>query len=122
MAIDLSKLKALKLPSKEIEVEILGEIQKLTITAMGDDLSLDIREMRTELELSEVATRKRLLEKCAGLSAEDANLLCERDGSAAAKIISAILDLSDEFDAERLKIREEAKKKQEVEITEVTES
>lgn len=122
MAIDLSKLKALELPSKEIEVEILGEVQKLTITAMGDDLSLDIREMRTELELSEVATRKRLLEKCARLSAEDATILCERDGSAAAKIISAILDLSDEFDAERLKIREEAKKKQEVEITEVTES
>ena len=112
MAVDLTKLKALELPSKEIEVDILGEIQTVKIFAMGDDLSLDIQELRSDKSsLSEVKIRKRILMQCAGISAEEAELLCSRAGSAAAKIISAILDLSDEFDDAREKIRDEAKKK-----------
>lgn len=120
MSIDLSKLRALELPTEEVEVEILGEIQKVKISAMGDDLSLNIREMRDKSDLAEVKTRKHLLINCAGFSAEDAELLCVKCGSAAAKLIGKILDLSDKFDAEREKIRKEAKKKHSQENTENT--
>lgn len=118
--LDLTKLKALELPTKEIEVEILGEKQKVKISAMGDDLTLDIGDLRKKELKSEVKIRRLLLEKCAGLSPEDAALLCTKGGEAAAKIISAILDLSDEFDAARAEIREAAKKKQSPVNTEST--
>lgn len=121
MPIDLTKLKALELPTKEIEVDILGETQKVKITAMSDDLSLDIRDIRNNNTVHEVKVRKLILTKCAGMSDADAGLLCAKDGSAAAKIISAILGLSDAFDAARAKIREEAKKKHNLESTESTE-
>ena len=120
MAIDLTKLKALELPTKEIEVDILGETQKVKISAMSDDLSLDIRDIRNNNTVHEVKVRKLILTKCAGMSDADAELLCQRDGGSAAKIISAILDLSDEFDAARAKIRKEAKKKHNPESMEST--
>ena len=120
MPIDLTKLKALEFPTKEIEVDILGETQKVKITAMSDDLSLDVRDIRNNNSIHEVKVRKLILTKCAGMSEEDADLLCAKDGAAAAKILSAILDLSDEFDAARAKLREEAKKKHKPASTEST--
>ena len=111
MPIDLTKLKALELPTKEIEVDILGETQKAKITAMSDSLSLDIVDIRNNNTVHEFEMRKLLLTKCAGMSDADAELLCAREGAAAAKIISGILDLTDEFDTARAKLREEAKKK-----------
>lgn len=108
---DLTKLRALEMPKKEIEVEILGEVQKIVISAMGDNISLDIQDIREENECSEVKMRQYLLIHCAGMTEADAKLLCERAGGAAAMIANAILDLSDEFDNERIKIAQEAKKK-----------
>ena len=43
--LDLSKLKALELPKKEISVEILGEEQKLEVQAFGDDIWVDISDI-----------------------------------------------------------------------------
>ena len=109
--LDLSKLKALSIPEKEIEVEILGEPQKLKITAFGDDVSVrmaDIRENKPDE--CEINLRKILLVSCAGLSPDDADLLLQRDGIAASKILSEIFTLSKEFDSERKKIREQAEK------------
>jgi hypothetical protein len=121
MAIDLTKLKALELPTKEIEVEILGEKQTVKVSAMSDDMSLDIRDIQKSGEIYETKTRCYILVSCAGMKPEDAELLCCNDGAAAAAIISAILDLTDEFDKARDKMREEAKKKHEAKSTESTE-
>lgn len=104
--IDLSKLNALELPSEEIEVEILGEKQKCTIFAMGDDVPLDLPDAKRESSM-----RKHLLVACAKLNEKDADALCAKDGRAAAVIVGKILDLTDRFDEERKKIADEAKKK-----------
>ena len=109
--LDLTKLKALELPSEEIEVEIMGEKQTLTITALGDDMTLDFNDIRKKNELYEVKQRKYALTRCAGLTDEQADLLCAKAGEVVAEIITKILNLTEKFDAERLKIKEEAKKK-----------
>ncbi len=109
--LDLKKLEAVAMPSKDIEIDIMGETQTVTISAMGDNNTLDIADLKKKETFSEYKIRCYVLEKCAGLSPKDAALLCTKDGEAAAKIISAILDLSDEFDAARAETREAAKKK-----------
>lgn len=109
--LDLSKLKALSMPEKEIEVEILGEKQKLKISAFGDDVSVrmaDIRENKPDE--CEINLRKILLVSCAGLSLEDAEILLQKDGAAASKILSGIFSLANDFDQERKKIKEQAEK------------
>jgi hypothetical protein len=120
MPIDLSKLKALELPSKEIEVEILGEVQKVKITAMGDDMSLDIKDIQDSTPIHEVKVRKLFLTRCAGATDEQADILCQRAGNAVARIINAVLDLTSEFDAARDQLRKEAKKKFKPESSEGT--
>lgn len=112
--LDLSKLKALELPKKRIEVKIIGERQSLEISAFGDDISVrmaDIRENKPDE--CEINLRKILLVSCAGLSPEDADLLLQKDGEAASKILSEIFLLANEFDRERQKIREQAEKNSE---------
>ena len=110
--LDLSKLKALELPKKEIEVEILGEVQKVEISAFGDDIYLELADIKdTNPTNSEYLSRKLLLVKCAGLTDDDAKILLSKDGKAATKIMSAIFEITDAFDLERKKIRENAKKK-----------
>lgn len=111
MTIDLTKLKALELPTKEIDIEVLGDAQKVKIMAMSDEISLNIRDIRDSGEISEVKVRQHLLKSCANFSDEEARLLCQKDGAAVALIISAILDLTEKFDKERARIRKEAKKK-----------
>lgn len=112
--LDLSKLKALELPKKEIEVEILGEVQKVEISAFGDDIYLELADIKdTNPTNSEYLSRKLLLVNCAGLTEDDAKILLSKDGKAAAKIMSAIFEITDAFDSERKKIRENAKKKSE---------
>lgn len=43
--IDLSKLKELELPTKEIEVDILGEAQKTVVTAMPMTFAVKIANL-----------------------------------------------------------------------------
>lgn len=112
MAIDLTKLKALALPSKEITVDLLGEPQTLTITAFGDEVSLNMADIWDNFKSDgTVRVRTMLLQNCAGLSAEDASLLLARDGAAASKILNEIFALTDEFEQKRREVREAAKKK-----------
>ena len=110
--LDLSKLKALELPKKEVEVEILGELQKVEISAFGDDICLELADIKDFNPTNcEYLSRKILLNKCAGLSDDDAKILLSKDGRAATKILTEIFEITDAFDAERKKIRENAKKK-----------
>ena len=110
--LDLSKLKALELPKKEVEVEILGELQKVEVSAFGDDIYLELSDIKDSNPTNcEYLSRKILLNKCAGLSDDDAKILLSKDGRAATKILTYIFEITDAFDAERKKIRENAKKK-----------
>ena len=113
MALDLSRLDALKLPEKEIEVSILGgDPVKLTITAYDDAVSLDIAgTAEAHPEESERRVRVLLLQQCAGLSEADAEKLVRFDAETAAKILSAVFDLRDEFVKARNELRDAAKKK-----------
>lgn len=110
--LDLSKLKALEFPKKEVEVEIMGELQKVEVSAFGDDIYLELADIKDSNPTNcEYLSRKILLNKCAGLSEDDAKILLSKDGRAATKILTEIFEITDAFDAERKKIRENAKKK-----------
>ena len=112
MAIDLTKLKALALPSKEINAEVLGETQKLTVTAYGDDISLKMADIVENFPTDgELRVRELLLTECAGMSADEAHLYISRDGKGAAGVLREIFDLTHEFDKARREQREAAKKK-----------
>jgi hypothetical protein len=110
MALDLSKLAALELPKKEIEVNILGDVQKVTVSAFDDGVSLDIADIAEVYpESQERRVRKKLLCECAGLSEDDAEKLIRYDRNAAFVIVNAVFDLRDEF----LKARETERAKAE---------
>ena len=113
MALDLSRLSALAMPEKEIEVSILGgPVQKITIKAYDDGTALDISDIsETHPDDRERRIRELLLVRCAGLTAEDAAKLVRFDSAASGVILSAVFDLWDEFGKARAALREEAKKK-----------
>lgn len=112
MAIDLSKLKALELPTKEITAEVLGEPQKITITAYGDDIALNIGNI-TEAHPDDVDFRVwvMLLQVCAGMSEEDATLYVSRDMRGAASVVKEVYALTNAFSKARSETRAQAKKK-----------
>ncbi len=109
---DLSKLKALALPEKDFEIEVLGSRQTAHITAYEDDISLMISDIwQNYKEDGEYRVRKLMLTRCAGLTEEDADLLLKRDGMAAGCIVGAIFELKKEFDKARAETRADAEKK-----------
>lgn len=116
MAIDLSKLKALELPSKEVKAEVLGETQTVKITAYGYDTSLKISDIRLNYpEDGEFRVWVLLLVECAGMTAEDAQIYIQRDWKGSAALIKEINAFTREFDKTCDAKREEAKKKYEAE-------
>ena len=114
MALDLSKLSALELPSKEIEVEILGENQTVKISALDDEVSLRILSINSSDDIAEdnkqVQIRRIALEHGTALTEEEITMLMRKAASAANFIFVSISQLTKEFSAARQKIREEAKK------------
>lgn len=114
MALDLSKLSALELPSKEIEVEILGENQTVKISALDDEVSLRILSINSSDDIAEdnkqVQIRRIALEHGTALTEEEITLLMRKAASAANFIFVSISLLTKDFSAARQKIREEAKK------------
>lgn len=112
MAIDLSKLKALELPKKEISAEVLGETQKLTISAYGDDTALSISDICENYKSdSERRVWCMLLEECANMTKEDAELYISMDLAGASGVVNQIHKLTAEFRKMRKEAREAAKKK-----------
>lgn len=111
--LNLARLRAVELPKKDIDVEILGEKQSLTISAIPDSGYLDFVSIRDNApEKAESRIRMWILENCAGMTAEDAALLMARDGKSAAAIVGEVFVLSDEFVKAQEAARAEAKKKQ----------
>jgi hypothetical protein len=108
---DLSKLKALELPTEEIEVEILGEKQKVKISAYDDAVQSDMADIDENFKTdSERRLRRHLLTYCANLNEEDADLLISRDNHAVSAIVNGIFDLRDRFVKARNEMREKARK------------
>lgn len=112
MAIDLSKLKALELPKKEIEIDILGEKQKITVSAHSDDLLMSVSDIRDNFkEDAEYRCRKLFLTSCVeGMTEENADILLKKCLSVSTIIMDAIFDLTEEFDKARKEKTKEAEK------------
>lgn len=112
--IDLSKLKALELPTKEIEIEILGEKQNTVITALPMSLAVKISTLteinRDNPELPSQVIREVLLAGAKEISPEEVELLLVFEFPAAAKIAAAIRDLTKEFTEECHRKKEEFEK------------
>lgn len=111
MSLDLSKLSAMELPSKEIDVKILGDTQKIRVYAYDDGVSLDIADIAdAHPESQERRVRTMLLIECAKLSSNDAEKLVRYAKDATAEIINAIFDLRKEFVDARNREQEAAQK------------
>lgn len=112
---DLSKLKALELPTEEIEVEILGEKQKVKIAALDDVAAILVTGIAEENICDaekELKVRRLVLEKCIipPLSSEEVDLLITKASAVVSEISPVALKLTREFGNARKKTREEAEK------------
>ena len=116
--LDLSKLKALELPKKEIAVEILGEEQKLEVQALDDETAIKIAAIAgsdgigdDEKELR--ARREMLRGGVVGISDGDIDLLMKKAAAVVTKIMLEIRDLTAEYGKARNVTRGEVEKNSE---------
>ena len=116
--LDLSKLKALELPKKEISVEILGEEQKLEVQALDDETAIKIAAIagsdgigEDEKELR--ARREMLRGGVVGISDDDIDLLMKKAAAVVTKIMLEIRDLTAEYGKARNVTRGEVEKNSE---------
>lgn len=112
--IDLSKLKALELPTKEIEIEILGEKQTTVITALPMTAAVKISTM-AEIDKKDPNLPTNVIRLVLELGAkeiakEDIDMLLDMDYPAAAKIAAEIRDLTGTFNSEKSKTKKEFEK------------
>ena len=112
--LDLTKLKALELPTKEIEVEILGEKQKVKITCPGEDLAAAVSAMYAvrgeDGTLSVDVIKMFLAAALPDVDAEDIAVITKRDFKSATIIAAAARDLWTEFIKAKKKCHEETEK------------
>lgn len=117
--LDLTKLKALELPSAEVEVEILGETQTVKVTAPNDEIAAKLCDIGTDEKRSDtqvtIDIARLLLGSCVpDLTAEDAELLLTRALTTAVfPIVAKVRDLRLEFAKAKTEAAEKAKKKSE---------
>lgn len=111
---DLTKLRALEMPTKEIEVEVLGETQKTVVQSLPDHVAVKIMAMQelngNNPELATIVIREVLLAGAKELTPEDVDLLVARDFAAAAKIAAEIRDLTSQHRKAMDELRETARK------------
>lgn len=116
--LDLSKLKALELPKKEIEVEILGEVQKVEISALDDESAVRIAAIHETGSIPEdereIRIRKEILKAgVPGISDDEINVLMTKAGSVVTNIMVEIRDLTAEYAKSRSEARSEIEKNSE---------
>lgn len=117
--LDLTKLKALEMPSGEVEVEILGEKQTAKVVAPDDAIASKLFDIGTAKGKggSEITidVARLVLNTCVpGLTAEEAELLISKALTGAAiPIVAKARDLRMEFDKAKAEAAEKAKKKSE---------
>jgi hypothetical protein len=113
MGLDLSKLKALELPSKEITINIAGQEQSVTVKALNDETSIQVALLGEKKEDADTLLkihRTVLLNGIDGISAEDVDVLCQKAMPVAMSLVSSIRDLTVEFAKQRESVSAEAKK------------
>ena len=118
MAIDLSKLKALELPKKEIEIDILGEKQKITVQAVDDKTAIKIASIGNATNIPdeerELKIRGLVLKSgVPGISDEEIELLMEKGAAVVTQICAEVSELSKEFNEARSLEKKEAEKNSE---------
>ena len=115
MPIDLSKLKALELPTKEIDVEILGDVQKVKIICPGDNTAVAVsacyQEQGKDPYLTETIIRLFLTASLPDITPEDIDMIIAKDFKAATVIAAAARDLLQEFITAKKQEKTKAKKK-----------
>ena len=113
MSLDLSKLKALELPCKEVTVTIAGQEQTVTVRALNDETSVQVAVLGEQKENADTLLkihRTVLLNGIDGVSEEDVDILCQKAMPTAMKLVSEIRDLTVEFAQMRESVSAEAKK------------
>ena len=113
--LDLSKLKALELPKKEITVEILGEEQKLEVQALDDETAIKIAAIASSDGIGEDekelrARREMLRGGVVGISDDDIDLLMKKAAAVVTQIMLEIRDLTAEYGNSRNVTRGEVEK------------
>ena len=111
--IDLSKLKALQYPTKDIAVNIAGEEQTFTIQALDDETSVQIALLGEKTDNAEnIFKLHRLVLKngICGATDDDIDVLCKKAMSSALRIIEAVRDLTMQFTEIRKTTTDNAKK------------
>lgn len=113
--LDLSKLKALELPKKEIEVEILGDVQKVEISALDDESAVRIAAIHETGSIPEdereIRIRKEILKAgVPGITDDEINVLMTKAGSVVTNIMVEIRDLTAEYAKSRSEARSEIEK------------
>lgn len=113
--LDLTKLAALELPQKEIEVEILGEKQNLKIQALDDESAIRINAIigaeNIPVDEKELKIRRDILRYgVPDITEEQISLLMAKAATSVAQIMLAIRDLTAEYGTLRNSFREQAEK------------
>lgn len=116
--LDLSKLKALELPKKEIEVEILGEVQKVEISALDDESAVRIAAIHETGSIPEdereIRIRKEILKAgVPGITDDEISVLMTKAGAVVTNIMVEIRDLTAEYAKSRSDARSEIEKNSE---------
>lgn len=110
--IDLSKIPALELPSRNVKIKILGVEQEQEIHALSGDDAMKAWALTFADENGE-NTVKRIyiaLTKGAGLRQEDATALVRLDWDAAVFLANEVFLLTSEFDKSKMAMAEQAEK------------
>lgn len=115
MAIDLSKLRALELPRKEIEVDILGDKQIMSVRALDDEAAIRISVIAQNKDIPAedlpVKIQREVLSNGApDLSADDVELLLKMAFPTVMEIATEIRDLTAEYGKKRNDAKEQAEK------------
>ena len=110
--LDLSKLEALKLPEKEIEVQVMDETQKVKIRALDDETAIrvatiaQIPDKNMDLEVR----REVIGHGVVGITDKQLDILMSSGAFSVSDLLVEIRDLTKEFSDERKQIRERAEK------------
>lgn len=110
--LDLSKLEALKLPEKEIEVQVMDETQKVKIRALDDETAIrvatiaQIPDKNMDLEVRREVIRHGVV----GITDKQLDILMSSGAPIVSDLLVEIRDLTKEFSDERKQIRERAEK------------
>lgn len=121
--LDLKKLKALEMPSEDVEVDILGEKQSVKVTAPDDEVAAILYGVGTEKGKSDseitIGVARVVLANCVSdITKDDADLLLARAlTTAVLPIVAKARDLRLKFDKAKAEAAKIAEKKSEQAIS-----